>query len=149
MDKRRRPVAVRFWEKVKKSDQCWVWQAGGHPRGYGRFRAEGGALVWAHRWSYQQAYGAIPRGLGLDHLCRNPSCVRPDHLEPVTQKTNVLRGVSFAADNARKSECPAGHPLGGPNLYLNPAGRRECRACRKYHQQQRRARTKEQNRHVR
>jgi hypothetical protein len=28
----------------------------------------------------------------LDHLCRNPRCVNPDHLQPVTNFENARRG---------------------------------------------------------
>jgi hypothetical protein len=49
---------------------------------------------------------------------------------PVTCRENILRGVGFAATNAVKTHCPAGHPLDGANLYVCPRGTRKCRACR-------------------
>jgi hypothetical protein len=42
---------------------------------------------------YEQHFGSIPENLELDHLCRNPACVRPDHLEPVTHLENLRRGA--------------------------------------------------------
>jgi hypothetical protein len=125
---------TRFWSKVKRgtSTQCWAWQ-GGKNRGYGSFFAGSGCeprVVPAHRWSYEQAVGPIPTGLTLDHLCRNRACVNPAHLQPVSNRDNVLRGIGLSAQNARKTKCPKGHPLSGKNLYVDPSGRRQCRACR-------------------
>lgn len=87
----RRPLAKRFWEKVQKTEACWLWTATCDVHGYGRF-AVGGTPVLAHRVGYELMHGAIPEGLELDHLCRNPSCVRPDHLQPVSHTTNMRRG---------------------------------------------------------
>jgi hypothetical protein len=82
----------RFLSKVlKHPDGCWEWTAGrsGGP-GYGAFSL-GQRKVGAHRWSYENFVGPIPEGLELDHLCRNPGCVNPDHLEPVTRSENIRR----------------------------------------------------------
>ncbi len=114
-------VAARFWAKVKKGDGCWEWQ-GALIKGYGSFRT---VTHWyAHRWSYQQAVGAIPDGLQLDHLCRNPRCVRPDHLEPVTGGENVRRGHTARG-------CSRGHKFTEENTYYRPdrPWQRQCRAC--------------------
>lgn len=75
---------------------CWNWLKFKDRHGYGHKnlpRAEGGKPVLAHRWVYEQLRGPIPDGASLDHLCRNPSCVNPDHLEPVTHTENVRRGA--------------------------------------------------------
>ncbi len=69
-------------------DGCWVWT--GYLSPYGKFGVSGRRPV-AHRWSYEYHVGPIPDGLTIDHLCRNPSCVRPDHLEPVTLQENMRR----------------------------------------------------------
>lgn len=66
---------------------CWIWQKSMTPQGYGTIRGEG-----AHRVFYEDAKGPIPEGLHLDHLCRTPACVNPDHLEPVTNELNSWRG---------------------------------------------------------
>jgi hypothetical protein len=76
----------RFIEKVQKTDTCWNWFGHRNPKGYGKF-----GVMYAHRWSYEHYKRAIPEGWQIDHLCRNTSCVNPDHLEAVTLEENVRR----------------------------------------------------------
>lgn len=120
----------RFWSKVdrKTPQQCWPWLASKREFGYGQFRL-GETMALAHRVAYELLIGQIPDGLELDHLCRNPSCVNPAHLEPVTHRENCLRGTGSSARNARKAHCPRGHYYGGDNLYIHPDGGRRCRNC--------------------
>ncbi len=85
--------ADRFFTYVASSSDplgCWEW-TGGKTWGYGQFTANG-RNVKAHRWSYEFFRDEIPPGLVIDHLCRNPACVNPWHLEPVTTRVNNLRG---------------------------------------------------------
>lgn len=120
----------RFWAKVRlpeSPDGCLEWIGARQSLGYGNFRVEGKTLK-AHRFSYELNVGPIPEGLVIDHLCRNRACVRPDHLEPVTQKVNVHRGEGVAAAKARKTRCHKGHELAGENLREDSYGR-HCRAC--------------------
>ena len=90
----------RFWEKVYKTDSCWVWSAAISTHGYGIFDGRG-----AHRFAYALTYGQIPDGLTVDHICHNEDtecpggvaclhrrCVNPEHLEAVSLKTNIQRG---------------------------------------------------------
>ena len=99
----------RFWDKVNKTDNCWLWTACCN-RGYGQFFFEG-KHVPAHRFSYEMHYG--PAGdKDVEHECRNRACVRPDHLRLATRKENMenlaaktgsasgVRGVSW--DRRRK-----------------------------------------------
>lgn len=106
---------------------CWEWQAstrGPTPEHqYGQVRVAGRVLD-AHRVIFELVVGPVPAGLVLDHLCRNTRCVNPGHLEPVTQRENVLRGTAPAALNARKTTCAAGHEL------VVVGSRRRCRTCR-------------------
>lgn len=69
---------------------CWVWQHYKDRKGYGVIKRKGKGYR-AHRHIYEQHRGKIPEGLQLDHLCRNTSCVNPDHLEPVTNAENTRR----------------------------------------------------------
>jgi hypothetical protein len=111
---------------------CIEWTGYIDRHGYGRFGPGGrdGGKVSAHRWSYEHNVGPIPDGFQIDHLCRNRKCVNPDHLEPVTQRENILRGVGASAANARKSTCPAGHAYTDDNVYISPTdGSRNCREC--------------------
>ena len=116
-----------FWAKVEKTDDCWAWRGRINSDGYGRHYLSTGDVA-AHRLAYELCVGPIPKGLTIDHLCRNRGCVNPGHMEPVTNRENVLRGVSPAAVNARKTHCKHGHPLSGENLMIVPRGR-ECREC--------------------
>lgn len=101
------------------------------PNGYGRFYEWNNGrskAKLAHRIVYEFYCEPIPNGLELDHLCRIPSCVNPDHLEPVTHAINMARGV-----HAFKSHCKNGHPLFGDNLRRRrdrPMAR-ECATCRR------------------
>lgn len=119
----------RFRSKVEvRDDGCHIWVGSRLPRGYGRFGRE-----YAHRFGYELAKGPIPEGLQIDHLCRNTSCVNPDHLEAVTPLENNRR---MREVTPLPEACPNGHPYEGDNLYVNGKGARECRTCR--HDAQRR-----------
>ncbi len=85
----------RFLAKVEFSaDGCWDWCGWVAPNGYGQVRLMK-KLYYAHRLSYLAFVGEIPAGLDLDHLCRNRRCVNPYHLEPVTRKENLDRGLNY------------------------------------------------------
>lgn len=130
-DDPRPSVGQRFAALVAKSDGCWLWQGGADLRGYGTFWRDGKNHP-AHRVSYELYVGAIPDDMHLDHLCRTPRCVRPDHLEPVTPRENLMRGsTTQAAINAAKTHCIHDHPLAGGNLHIDKDGKRRCNACRR------------------
>lgn len=88
----------RFWEKVDKTDDHWLWNSFKDDKGYGRFNIKGTPRL-AHRLSYSLLVGEIPDGLGLDHRCNTPACVRPEHLRPATQKQNVENQARPPAHN--------------------------------------------------
>ena len=124
----RKSLENRFWEKVIKSDGCWNWSRYLDSWGYGRFQVKG-RMEYAHRVSYQLAKGEIPEGLELDHLCLNPACVRPDHLEAVLPRTNKIRGFGVSGKNIRKTHCVNGHAFVGSNIRWTTRGTRSCREC--------------------
>lgn len=124
---------ARFFCKVQQDGECWRWTACQDQSGYGMFSTSAGLgkkrTTRAHRWCYVFLRGEIPKGLELDHLCRNRWCVNPWHLEPVTNRVNWERGVSPWRLNDLKEECLHGHPFTPENTYHHPQGRRVCRAC--------------------
>ncbi|MEU1497334.1 HNH endonuclease signature motif containing protein [Streptomyces sp. NPDC005732] len=133
---------ARFWSKVAKTDDCWLWKAGTHRNGYGLFSV-GKKVIYAHRFAYELLVGAIPGGLVLDHECHNRAadcaggdgcphrrCVNPAHLKAATLRENSLSGKSAWAVNARKTHCPQGHPYSEANTIVNRVGQRSVRVCR-------------------
>lgn len=147
----------RFYSKVAEDGNgCWVWQGALDRDGYGRIGYEGRTFA-AHRISYRQWVRPIPSWLQLDHLCRNPSCVNPAHLEAVTCATNIQRGdtgrwirerqlplrllfprpvrtrqlrLRLRQPRQRPTHCTANHPLSGDNLIIrSDNGGRRCRTC--------------------
>jgi hypothetical protein len=103
LEVRMRPVSTpllspsardRFWEKVQKTDGCWLWTAT-LMRGYGWFRV-GSRPHYAHRIAWQEAYGPIPEGRLVLHHCDVRACVNyVDHLFLGSNDDNML-------DKARK-----------------------------------------------
>ena len=110
---------------------CWNWPVTDR-NGYGRFLITNAAklirkMTYTHIVSYETYVGPVPEGLELDHLCRNRACCNPEHLEPVTRRENVHRGLV----GGRRDACRRGHLYTPENTYTFPDGRRNCRACRK------------------
>lgn len=118
----------RFMASVEQGEH-WLWTGTLSANGYGRFYLRGRFLA-AHRVSLLLAGRDVPDALTVDHLCRVRNCVRPDHLELVTIRENVLRGTGLSAVNAMKTHCPKGHEYTADNTYHNGKGNyRRCRVC--------------------
>lgn len=132
------PPLERFFRHVHKTDDCWLWvgTTGGTKSTYGYFRHTSTQFepkVLAHRWIYEQLVGDIPSGYQIDHLCRNPLCVRPDHLEAVTPTENNKRARLEVCRSQR-------HDLTDPrNVRWDSQGRR--RGCLPCHRESQRARS--------
>jgi hypothetical protein len=144
-----RPPIERFYEKVYASEErsfdgtpCLEFRSRLTHDGYGRFSLGRGNDVYAHRWFYEHIMGPIPEGLQLDHLCRTPNCVNVDHLEPVTNATNVFRGNTPTTVNAGKLVCKRGHPFDATNTYewftASGSRRRACKECHNIRQRAKR-----------
>src|SRR5215471_3586165 len=128
MSRKSIPLADRLWPKVNKTEACWIWTASANNQGYGQiWHREDGKPRLAHRLVYELLIGPVPEGLTLDHTCRNPLCVNPAHLEPVTQRENIARGMSPGAIAQRTGRCRRGHF----DWHTRPDGRRYCRECRR------------------
>lgn len=126
----RRPIevtvekTVRVLQRVDCSEGCWEFRGSHNPAGYARH-----AGLFVHRYVYAALVGPIPDDLYLDHLCRNTGCVNPLHLEPVTPRENVVRGVQ----SALKTHCAQGHPWVEENIWRHRDGRGtrkgRCKLC--------------------
>lgn len=123
---------------VKVVGGCWEWTGYRIHNGYGLTWLSGRKML-AHRAAYTLAVGAIPAGRVLDHLCRNRACIRPDHLEAVTIRTNTMRGDTIPARHAARTHCLRGHQY-TPDNTTTRAGYRRCRTCLREHVRAQRAR---------
>jgi HNH endonuclease len=114
---------------------CWIWMSSCHPKGYGMIWFNGMGRT-AHRVSYENFVGPIPNGMTIDHLCRVRCCINPAHLEAVSNRTNVLRGIGVTAVNHRKTHCVRGHEFSEENTYHQGGNIRwrQCRACERLRQ---------------
>lgn len=111
---------------------------GSKNKGYGQISTgrigDGTAtMTTAHIVVWEDCFGPVPAGMQLDHLCRQPDCCEPTHLEVVTSLENKLRAAAVV------THCPVGHPYEGANLYRYK-GHRVCKACRARKERERRAR---------
>mgnify|MGYP001610618926 CR=1 FL=1 len=112
---------------------CWEWTGSITSYGYGMVEAKHRPKQHAHRAYWIYVNGSVPPGLDLDHLCRNRSCVNPAHLEPVTRKVNLARGMGLTGINARNSHWHRGHEFTPENIRIQNLTERTCRECDKLH----------------
>lgn len=111
------------------TDECELWARGVNQKDYGRMivkRNDKWVQVNVHRELYETEYGQLPRHLVVDHLCRTPRCINLKHLEPVTNRENILRGVL----RDLKTHCKQGHEFTPKNTYMSKTGhKRICITC--------------------
>ena len=111
-------------DRTTEVDDCWEWPTKSK-LGYGTvYLKDHKKTMLVRRLSYTIVNEKIQDGMVIDHLCRNTSCVNPEHLEAVTPKTNILRGVSNSAVNAKKEFCIRGH-----NRWGKQRKGRRCLEC--------------------
>ena len=138
MGRKRIPLEDQFIPEPNSG--CWLWMgATDGIYGYGKVNQKAHGEKQAYRAVYVKHKGPIPEGLVLDHLCRNPSCVNPEHLEPVTQHENMRRGhyldglrLGGTLGSIRRKErthCRKGHEWNEKNTATQSNGARKCRRC--------------------
>lgn len=116
--------------RVSAKTSCWNWCGVINEDGYGHFYMKiPNRPIRAHRASYEHFVSPIPKGLTINHKCRNKGCVNPGHLEVMTSSENNRLSKSPSANNMKKIRCLNGHKLSGDNLYLRED--RVGRICRK------------------
>jgi hypothetical protein len=132
-------VADRFWSKVDRSGECWIWTGSLVGGGYGMYSISQNEHQIAHRFAWESVNGPIPEGLELDHTCHSRDaacvggeaclhrrCVRPAHLEPVTPAENNRRTMPY---RVVKTNCRNGHEFIPQNTGRDQNGHRYCRTC--------------------
>jgi hypothetical protein len=128
--------------KLDTSDPeaCWLWPGGTNGDGYGQL-ASNMRNHRAHKFFYEHMVGPVPEGRVLDHLCHDPEtceggktcphrrCCNPKHLQVETNRENLMRGGTLAAENVAKTHCINGHEFTPENTHHRSRGGRECREC--------------------
>lgn len=137
------PLHITSRIRIDPETGCWKFQSRDNGSGYRQIMRNGRYEV-VHRVVYELLVGPIPEGLVLDHVkdrgCRYRNCCWPAHLEPITQRENILRAIGRDPD-----VCGYGHELTPENTYIVPStGQHMCRACgrrreREYRQRKRAA----------
>lgn len=126
-----RPIAERFFEKVNKGENCWLWTATKDQKGYGKFW-DGARQVSAHRWALENLAGKkIPEGLLACHKCDTPSCVNPDHIFIGTPMDNMRDKIEKGRERPRRklTHCKWGHEYTLENTKNSKTKGRSCRRC--------------------
>lgn len=114
----------------KRVDGCWMWTGSVNTKGYAHMKISGKVWAVVHRVMYEYAKGPVPAGLQLDHLCRNKPCVNPDHLEAVTARENMHRGMAPSIRAHLSGICKRGHQL-SEGYRRKTDGGMSCRECRR------------------
>lgn len=104
---------------------CWPWRT---------VRKSDGRAIAGRTYAYilvwEAANGPLPEGLSLHHVCENSACVRPDHLEPITQAEHARLHLTEQNRNRKRTHCPSGHPYTPENTRIVKDKRGNYRACR-------------------
>lgn len=126
------PFPDNIYNRLRVTESgCHEFMGARKKNGYGYVQGPEKKPRYPHRLIYELEVGPIPEGLTIDHLCRNRACVNVEHLEPVSQRENVMRGDTLAANNSAKTHCDIGHIFDKANTYTTKEGWRRCRECNK------------------
>ena len=121
-------VEERFFQKVNKTDSCWLWTGAISSSGYGSFRI-GEKNFKAHRQSYIMHTGQIPQSLEVCHSCDVRSCVNPEHLWLGTRSDNMKDMFSKnrnGISSRPRIYCKRGHHLDTYAMFV----RKNCKLAR-------------------
>lgn len=126
--------------QILSKEECWYWAGSQKSSGYGIIKVED-RYEPAHRVIYEALVGEIPESLEPDHLCENPICINPEHIEPVTHAENIKR--HFKRNYAEV--CRNGHPKSKYTSWVkdkrSPTGKSfQCRECHRINREARRER---------
>lgn len=129
--RQRFPLELRLRLKLETdaTTGCWNFTGAKTDLGYGVIGSggKGAPMLGAHRAAWQLWVGPIPEGHHIHHVCKNPSCCNPAHLQCVSPfEHKQVEDTS----HANKATCLRGHPFSGDNLILVPKGDRLHRLCR-------------------
>ena len=126
-------ISSRFWPRVQKTENCWIWTGAKIGDGYGILMING-RRIQAHRVAWALEYGPVPSGISILHRCDNPPCVRPDHLFQGTAKDNLRDMV--AKGRSARGEKNGQAKLTSKTVYMIRsryiAGERQCDLMRDY-----------------
>ena len=127
----------RFFQKVDKTESCWLWKGALNSRGYGSFSFEG-KIISSHRYSYETYVGKIPEGMHVCHSCDVRNCVNPEHLWAGTHSDNMKDMVSKDRQGysmRTQTHCKKGHDFSvyGFKTFTRKNGKVEkyCKECKR------------------
>jgi len=83
---------------------------------------------YAHRYYYEEFYGAVPEGLEIDHLCENRACINLKHLRVATHAENMSHAKTR---NLHTGYCRNGHDISISGVYDHPNRGKTCRECKR------------------
>lgn len=91
--------AEAFEARTRPDGECLIWEGSKDGAGYGQLRVRD-RLVKAHRYAWEQAYGPVPDGRYVDHMCWNKACCRVEHLRLASHSENVRYQKGVRSDNS-------------------------------------------------